>query len=162
DLKFSPVLMLDFKYAPDLWGGQRAAYEAAVGTARAAEADAQAARVTLAANVATAYIALDQAHAMLEVATQARERASTLAQLARQRADAGLDNRLPLEQAQGAVAAAAQQEAAARQQVDALRNAIAALLGKGPDRGLAIERPRLQAAAPRVPDVLPSELLGHR
>ena len=25
DLKFSPVLMLDFKYAPDLWGGQRAA-----------------------------------------------------------------------------------------------------------------------------------------
>src|SRR3546814_3272365 len=52
---------------------------------------------------------------------------------------------------------------AAQQQIDALRNALAALLGKGPDRGLDITRPQLlDAPSPGVPAVLPSELLGHR
>src|SRR3546814_14681402 len=51
----------------------------------------------------------------------------------------------------------------AQQQNYALRNALAALLGKGPDRGLDITRPRLlDAPSPGVPAVLPSELLGHR
>lgn len=162
DLKFSPVLMLDFKYAPDLWGGHRAAYQAAVGQARAAEVEAQAARVTLAANVASAYIALDQACAALDVAERERERATQLADLGRMRVEAGIDNHMQMEAGRSATAAAAQQAGAARQQVDALRNALAALLGKGPDRGRSIERPHLQAATPGVPDVLPSELLGHR
>src|SRR3546814_16622200 len=47
DLQASTVLMLDFKWSPDLWGGKRAQYEAAVGRARAAQVDAQAARLTL-------------------------------------------------------------------------------------------------------------------
>src|SRR3546814_15361262 len=51
----------------------------------------------------------------------------------------------------------------AQQQNYALRNALAALLGKGPDRGLDITRPRLlDAPSPGVPAVLPTELLGHR
>ncbi|MGN6111774.1 MAG: efflux transporter outer membrane subunit, partial [Luteimonas sp.] len=162
DLKFSPVLMLDFKYAPDLWGGQRATWLAAVGQARAAKVEAQAARVSLAANVAKAYIALDQAYAALDVANHERERATELATLGRQRVDAGIDNRMQADQGRSAVAVAAQQAGAAQQQVDAMRNALAALLGKGPDRGLSIERPHLQAATPGVPAVLPSELLGHR
>src|SRR3546814_19924947 len=41
DLQASTVLMLDFKWSPDLWGGKRAKYEAAVGRARAAQVDAQ-------------------------------------------------------------------------------------------------------------------------
>jgi hypothetical protein len=41
-----------FNYNFDLWGGQRAAWEAALGQARAAEVDQQAARLTLAADVA--------------------------------------------------------------------------------------------------------------
>ena len=46
---------------------------------------------------------------------------------------------------------------------DLARNALAALLGKGPDRGRAITKPAvLQAPTPGVPIVLPSELLGHR
>lgn len=61
------------------------------------------------------------------------------------------------------MASAQQQEEAAAQQVDAARNAIAALLGKGPDRGLDIGKPRLPSApAPGIPGVLPNELLGHR
>jgi NodT family efflux transporter outer membrane factor (OMF) lipoprotein len=163
DLQGSTVLMLDFKWAPDLWGGQRAQYEAAVGQARAAEVDTQAARLALSSNIARTYVLLSQAYAALEVARNEEQRSSRLFGLSRQRVDAGLDNQLQLRQAESAIASAQQQAQAARQQIDALRNALAALLGQGPDRGLDIAPPRLLAApAPAVPGVLPSELLGHR
>lgn len=163
DLQASTVLMLNFKYAPDLWGGKRAQYEAAVGQARAAEVDAQAARLTLSSNVARTYVGLAQAHAALDVANNEEKRSTRLSGLAKQRVDAGLDNQLQLRQAESSIASARQQAQAAQQQIDALRNALAALLGKGPDRGLDISPPQLLAApTPVVPAVLPSELLGHR
>jgi NodT family efflux transporter outer membrane factor (OMF) lipoprotein len=163
NLQASTVLMLDFKWAPDLWGGKRAQYEAAVGQARAAEVDAQAARLALSSNIASAYIALAQAYDSLDIANREQGRASHLSELSRQRVQAGLDNQLQLRQAESGIAAAQQQAQAAQQQIDALKNALAALLGKGPDRGLDISRPQLaQAASPAVPGVLPSELLGHR
>ncbi|MET0327147.1 MAG: efflux transporter outer membrane subunit [Luteimonas sp.] len=75
----------------------------------------------------------------------------------------GRDNQLQLRNADATIGIAHQQAQAAQQQIDALRNALSALLGKGPDRGLDIARPRLlQTPAPQVPAVLPSELLGHR
>lgn len=162
DFKASTVLMLDFKYAPDLWGGQRAKYEAAVGQARAAAVDAQAARLTLAANIASTYIALGHAFEARDAAEAEAARAGTLTVLQRERVQAGIDNAGLLHQDEAAIASARQQIQAATQQVDALRHALAALLGKGPDRGLSIQRPQLQAAAPQVPEMMPSELLGHR
>lgn len=163
DLKFSTILMLDFKWAPDPWGGKRAQYEAAVGQARAAEVDAQAARLALSSAVARTYIALAQAFDALDVAGREQARATHLSELSRQRVDAGLDNQLQLRQAESSIATARQQVQAAQQQLDALRNALAALLGKGPDRGIDIARPQLlDAPSPAVPAVLPSELLGHR
>jgi NodT family efflux transporter outer membrane factor (OMF) lipoprotein len=163
DLAWTGVLMLDFKWAPDLWGGQRAAWEAAVGQAQAAQVDAQAARLALSANIARSYISLSQAHEALDVARREQQRSSHLLDLSQQRVDAGLDNDLQLRQAESTIASARQQEQAAEHQITVLRNALAALLGKGPDRGQSIARPRLlQAPAPAVPGVLPSELLGHR
>jgi NodT family efflux transporter outer membrane factor (OMF) lipoprotein len=100
---------------------------------------------------------------MLDVAQREQARASHLRDLAQQRVDAGLDNQLQLRQSESTIAAARQQAQSAQLQIDALRNALAALVGKGPDRGLDITRPRLlDAPSPDVPAVLPSELLGHR
>ena len=163
ELNASTVLMLQFAWAPDLWGGQRARYEAAVGQAQATAVDAQAARLTVSANVAHAYIALAQAFDAHAVAGREQDRASRLMRLSRQRVDAGLDNQLQLRNAETTIGIARQQQQAAQQRIDALRNALAALLGKGPDRGLDIAPPRLLATpSPAVPAVLPSELLGHR
>jgi NodT family efflux transporter outer membrane factor (OMF) lipoprotein len=157
------LLGLNIKYSPDLWGGPRARYEAALGQVRAAEVDAQAARLTLAANISRAYIGLAQAFDALDVAGREKARAQTLLGLGRQRFKAGVDNELPVRNAQVLVDSATQQAQAAQQQIDAARNAIAALLGKGPDRADAIARPKLlNAPAPGVPTVIPSELLGHR
>lgn len=162
DFNASTAVTLDFAYAPDLWGGQRAKYEAAVGEARAAAIDAQAARLALAANVASTYIALGAAFDALDAAEAEAARTGALAALEKQRVDAGIDNAGLLRQQQAAIASARQQAQAATQRIAALRNALAALLGAGPDRGLSIARPALDLAAPAVPDVLPSELLGHR
>ena len=159
----STVLMLDFKYGLDLWGGKRAQWEAAVGQAKAAEVDAQAARLALSSNIARAYVGLGQAYAALDVANHEHDRASHLRDLGQQRVKAGLDNQLQLRQAESTIASAEQQAQAAQQQIDAARTAIAALMGQGPDRGLDIARPQvLQAGTPGIPGVLPSELLGHR
>lgn len=159
----STVLMLDFKYGLDLWGGKRAQFEAAVGQAKAAEVDAQAARLMLSSSIASAYVGLAQAYAALDVATREHERAARLHGLGEQRVKAGLDNQLQLRQAESTIASAEQQAQAAQQQIDMARTALAALLGQGPDRGLDIARPQiLQAGSPGIPNVLPSELLGHR
>lgn len=157
------LLNLAFKYDPDFWGGKRAKWEAALGQARATEVDAQAARLLLASNIASTYVVLAQAHAAHDVAVAEQARASHLLNLGRQRVKAGIDSQLPLRQAESGVGSAQQQAQAAQQQIDTTRNALAALLGKGPDRGLDITRPTLLAApSPGVPAVLPSELLGHR
>ncbi|HYM86155.1 MAG TPA: efflux transporter outer membrane subunit, partial [Pseudoxanthomonas sp.] len=107
--------------------------------------------------------ALAQAYAALEVANREHDRASRLRGLGEQRVKAGLDNQLQLRQAESTIASAEQQAQAAQQQIDMARTALAALLGQGPDRGLAIARPQvLRAGTPSIPAVLPSELLGHR
>jgi len=130
---------------------------------RATEIDAQAARLLLTSNIARTYVALAQAHEAAEAADAEAKRASNLASLADERVKAGLDNRLNVENANAIVASAKQQAQAANQQADLARNALAALLGKGPDRGRTIARPALLSApSPAVPDVVPSELLGHR
>ncbi|MEH6416978.1 efflux transporter outer membrane subunit [Pseudomonas sp. CGJS7] len=157
------VLMLSFKYSPDLWGGKRARWQAALGQTRAAEVEAQAARLTLSSNIARAYVSLAQSFEALDVAKAEKDRSERLLGLGQQRVKAGLDNQLQIRNAQSASASADQQIQSAQQQIDATRNALAALLGKGPDRGLDIARPTLLAAkGPAVPAVLPSELLGHR
>ncbi|MFT4197845.1 MAG: efflux transporter outer membrane subunit [Pseudoxanthomonas sp.] len=162
-LQYSAVATLSFKWSPDIWGGKRAAWEAEVGQARAAEVDAQAARLALSANIARAYIGLSEAVEARDLARREQQRSSSLQELSGQRVRAGLDNQLQLRQAEAALASARAEEQAAQQQIDAARNALAALLGKGPDRGLAIAEPKLLAApAPQVPAVLPSELLAQR
>jgi NodT family efflux transporter outer membrane factor (OMF) lipoprotein len=138
----------DLDYDLDLWGGKRAALAAAVGQAKAAEVDSQAARLTLSAAVAEAYGDLAQGYADLDAANDAlRIRRETLA-LIESRLASRLENRGALLRAQSGVAAATAQVAAIEESVSLTRNRIAALLGEGPDRGLAIVRP--QAASLRA------------
>ena len=77
-----------------------------------------------------------EAYAMRDVAGNEQQRATHLLELSRQRVAAGLDNQLQQRQAESMVAGANLQTEAARQQIDAAGNALAALLGQGPDRAL--------------------------
>ncbi len=152
-----------FKWGLDLWGGKRAAWQAALGAARAAEVDAHAARIELSGNVARAYAQLGYAFARKDLAADELQRAQRTRTLTAQRVAAGIDNQLAVKQAEGAVATAEQDVALAGRAVDAARSALSVLLGKGPDRGHEIARPRLLSpAAVAVPDDLSIGLIGHR
>src|SRR6185437_16218310 len=74
-----------FKWGLDLWGGKRAAWQAALGASRAAEVDARAARIELSGNVARAYAQLGYAFAQQDLAAGELRRAQQSRTLTAQR-----------------------------------------------------------------------------
>ena len=157
-------LATDFRYELDFWHRNRAAFEAALSRVDAARVDAFAARLAVSVAVAQAYVEMARLHDALDVATATLEQRQRILDLTRQRVAAGLDTQVELEQAQGALPAARVEIEELDEAVDLTRHALAALLGRGPDRGLEIERPQLGVGAepPALPTRLPAELLGRR
>src|SRR5450830_1638901 len=152
-----------FNYNFDLWGGQRDAWEAALGQARAAEVDQQAARLTLAADVAKAYSDLGQAHIVLDLANDDLKRARQMLNLSQRRLNSGIDSQYQFQQTESLEASSKSQLIDAEKQLQSAKIALAVLLGKGPDRGNELARPAvLKPSAVAVPSVLPAELLGRR
>ena len=152
-----------FNYNFDLWGGQRAAWEAALGEARAAEVDQQAARLTLAANVAKAYSDLGQAHIVRDLAVDDLKRTRQMLDLSKRRLSSGIDSEYQYQQTESLEASSQSQLIDAEKQLQSAKIALAVLLGKGPDRGDELARPAvLKPSAVAVPAVLPAELLGRR
>ncbi len=126
------------QYQLDFFGKYRAAASAAGSMAAAAHADSASARLQLTAAVATAYASLMQvsagrtaAAAMLNIQQARRE-------LTAQRVHKGLDNAAALHQAEAGEADAAGDLAKVDRLVATTRHQLAALIGAGPDRGLAI------------------------
>jgi len=152
-----------FNYNFDLWGGQRDAWEAALGEARAAEVDRQAAQLTLAADVARAYSDLGQAHIVYDLANEDLKRTRQMLDLSQRRLSSGIDSQYQFQQTQSLEASSQASLIDAEKRLHSAKVALAVLLGKGPDRGNEIARPKvLQASAVAVPSVLPAELLGRR
>ncbi|HET7931251.1 MAG TPA: efflux transporter outer membrane subunit [Rhodanobacteraceae bacterium] len=154
---------LSFKWDLDLWGGKRAAWQAAVGKARAAEVDAQAARLKLSADVVQAYFDLAGAYASRKFAKDELQRAEDFLKLTHKRVARGIDSKFALARIDGETATARAHLEAADNAVRTDGVVLAALLGKGPDRALAIQPPQLPAVPALVlPDDLPANLLGRR
>ena len=147
----------------DLWGGRRAAWIATLGEQRAAEVELQAARISLSTQVARAYVRLAYAGRSEAIARDDLQRARDLLRLTQQRVRSGLDSQAQLRQAEAAEADVDRAHQQAALDVAAARIALAVLLGKGPDRGLALSVPaRLDPARFVLPDDLPANLLGRR
>jgi NodT family efflux transporter outer membrane factor (OMF) lipoprotein len=156
-------LQVTLAWEIDFWGKHRDAYAAALGAARAAEVDAFAARLALTTDIGQAYVQLQRAFVQRDVADATlRDREQVLA-LTRDRNNAGLDSKVELKQAESALPATREAIAQIDERIAVLRNQMAALVGAGPDRGLAIARPSA-AALTRIalPAVLPADLLGRR
>lgn len=152
-----------FNYNFDLWGGQRDAWEAALGQARAAEVDRQAAQLTLATDVARAYSDLGQAHIVYDLANEDLKRTKQMLDLSQRRLSSGIDSQYQFQQTQSLEASSEASLIDAEKRLNSAKIALAVLLGKGPDRGNEIARPKvLQASAVALPSVLPAELLGRR
>ena len=147
----------------DFWGKNRAAYQAALGTARAAEVEAYAARLALSTNIAQAYVELQRTYLLHDVAAATLAERERIYALTRDRNAAGLDSRLELKQAESALPATREELAQLDERMALARNQIAALMGAGPDRGQAIGRPSGTAlASATLPTTVPAELIGRR
>ncbi|MDE2597116.1 MAG: efflux transporter outer membrane subunit [Sphingomonadales bacterium] len=147
----------------DIWGRNHAALAAARADARAAQIDAQQARLVLAAGVALAYIDLSRLMNERDIRQAMLEARRSSFDLVGKRVAQGLDARGSLRLSEAAVAGARGDLAAADEMVLLRRHQLAALLGAGPDRGLAIARPSLPAAADRgLPEGVTTDLLGRR
>jgi NodT family efflux transporter outer membrane factor (OMF) lipoprotein len=157
-------LALDLSYELDYAGKNATAIAAAQAGEAAAGADADAARIALSSAVARAYFQLQSLFAMRAIAERELGQAEKRVELTRQRFGAGLDTEAALNSAQsvspGIRANIAQLDSA----VALARNQLAALAGKGPDRGLSIVAAQgsTQEALPAIPGNLPIDLLGRR
>ena len=156
----SATLQLGASWELDFFGRYSEALEAALGSARAAQADAEAARILLAANVARGYLQLARIHDQLAVARRTLAQRTESLKLVTDRVNAGLDTTLEQRQAEGALPEARQQIEALQEQAQIARNAIAALVAQ-PD--IQIEERPLSALKPAAPpQVLPADLLARR
>ncbi|MES2990546.1 MAG: efflux transporter outer membrane subunit [Pseudomonadota bacterium] len=149
-------------YDFDFFGRNRAAIEAAVGAQRAAQADAQAARLALASNVARTYVQLGRLFEQREVAARAlKQRDETLA-LIRQRVAGGLDTNVELRQGEGLLPESRQQIEQLDEQIALARHALAALTAQAPNALDTLVVPLKTVQAVAMPAALPADLLGRR
>lgn len=127
----------------DLWGRNRAALAAASSEARAAAVEAQQAGLMLATGIAQAYADLGAALALRDNRQMTLDSRMATQTLTDQRMREGMETRGSLRTAQAGADTARVGLLAAEQSVLLRRHQLAALLGAGPDRGLAIAPPRL-------------------
>ncbi|MBC7484964.1 MAG: efflux transporter outer membrane subunit [Rhizobacter sp.] len=146
----------------DFVGRNRAALEAAVGTQRAAQADAQAARIVLASNVARTYVQLGRLFEQREVAARALESRDETLALIRQRVQGGLDTNVELRQGEGALPETRQVIEQLDEQIALGRHALAALTAQPPNALDALSVRLASVQAVPLPAAVPADLLGRR
>jgi NodT family efflux transporter outer membrane factor (OMF) lipoprotein len=143
--KNSGTLDLRAGFDLDLWGRNRARLRGALKDADAARVEAAEARLTLASSIAAAYADLARLYAERDIAVQTVALQRDTADLVSNRVREGLDTEGQRRQAQAQIPAAQTDLGSLDEQIATTRNRIAALMGAGPDRGLAIARPQLGA-----------------
>jgi NodT family efflux transporter outer membrane factor (OMF) lipoprotein len=156
-------ISLDVSWDLDFWGRNRAGLAAARSEAEARRAELAQARLLLAEGIATQYAELGRLGAdretALRVVALCRETASLLAQ----RCTHGLETRAAVREADARRAMAEDALLALDERVALQRNRLAALVGAGPDRGLALSWPTLLRNRPfGLPAELSANLIGRR
>ncbi|MEK6316421.1 MAG: efflux transporter outer membrane subunit [Burkholderia gladioli] len=147
----------------DLWGKNRERLRSAVSQQKAAQAEVQQARVTLAVSVARTYNQLAQLYALRDIAQREIGNRETVGRITEGRVGAGLDTNVERQTARGNVATSESSLSELDGQITTTRYQLAALLGKGPDRGLAIATPVLKpGGAVELPGNIPADLVARR
>jgi NodT family efflux transporter outer membrane factor (OMF) lipoprotein len=156
-------VLLNFSWELDFWGKYRAAIAQAASETRAAAADAAEARLVLTTQIASTYATLAQLYEDRDVAAESVRVREETAGLVAQRVTNGLDTQAELKQAQAASPATRETVLALDEQIALTKNALAALVGAGPDVGLEIQRPNPpKLAAFGLPADARLDLIGRR
>ena len=147
----------------DLWGKNRAALAAATSERQAVAVETRQAALMLATSIAQAYADLGAAIELRDNRQAALDTRTASQGLIGQRLREGLETRGSLRTEQAQAFSARAELTAAEQAVLLRRHALAALLGAGPDRGLAITPPHLAPLGTHdLPAGVTTALLGRR
>lgn len=161
--KDSGRLGLGFSLDLDLWGKNRAALAAAKADAEGARFEWEEAQLVLATGIAATYADLAKLHAQRDVIAATVANREQSLRLVADRATVGLDNQMALRQARSRLKGMRAELAATDEAIALTRNAIAALMGAGPDRALSITRPTVALETVRgVPADASIALIGRR
>jgi NodT family efflux transporter outer membrane factor (OMF) lipoprotein len=156
-------ITLDFNWEIDFWGRNRAAVAAAISERKAAQAEAVQAHLIVASNIASTYAEFARQYAARDTAEAALGVRQKTSQLFHERYANGMETLGSVRQADARQYAAEGELLAIDEQLGLLRNRLAALLGAGPDRGAAIQRPTIHLnEAPGLPPHIALDLLGRR
>ena len=167
----SGTAQLSASWELDFFGKNRAALDAALGSANAAQADAQAARVLLASQVARTYFQMLRFNEQAVVARRTLAQRTETLKLVQDRVNAGLDTRLELRQSEGGLPEARLQLEALQEQLALARNALATLTGQASstvdvsasNSPVAQTLPALAAIKNvAITNHIPADLLGRR
>jgi NodT family efflux transporter outer membrane factor (OMF) lipoprotein len=154
---------LGMSWELDFWGKNRAALRAAISEERAAKEDQEEARLALSTAIASQYAELAALYADRDTTVAAASIRRETTELMAGRQAKGLENAAAAQRARSAAETSEAEVAALDEAIANTRHAIAALMGDGPDRGLAIQRPTAEALnGPGLPPNLPANLLGRR
>ena len=154
---------LNLSWELDFWGKNRSALAAALSEQRAAEVEIAETQLILSTSVASAYAGLVDLYTLRDNAAETLALREKTVALFRQRHEFGLETLASVRQVEARQAAAQGELLALEERIGLQTNAIAALVGAGPDRGLAITRPTAQFTGSQgLPSNLTLELLGRR
>lgn len=124
---------LDASWEPDVFGGNRSALNASEADARVAEASLADIQISMAAEVALAYIQLRGQQAQLTIARNNLASQQETLQITDWRAQAGLVSSLEVEQARAAQAQTNAQIPSLEAGIASTRHSLAVLTGQAPD-----------------------------
>ena len=147
----------------DLWGERADAVAQTRALAEAARLDIENAQLLLAGALVQSYIDLYRSYALADIAERAEAQRANILAITRRRLAAGLDTRVELRQAEGALPQARLALTQAQSAQALAVHQLAALAGRGADVYSGIARPQLdlEAALP-LPSELPVNLLARR
>jgi NodT family efflux transporter outer membrane factor (OMF) lipoprotein len=160
-IRTNATLQAGISYDWDFFGRHQAALQAALGTQKAAEAEAAAAGLKLSAAITQAYLALARVGAQRELLQDQQQRSEQSAALVRERVAAGLDAQPALRNAETPLPELRRQALVLDSQASQLRHQLAALSAQPMD-ALATLSPRLPQALALNVDQLGVDLLGRR
>ncbi|WP_394756528.1 efflux transporter outer membrane subunit [Rhodoferax sp.] len=155
---------LDASWEPDVFGGKRSALNAAEADAQAAETTLADVQVSIAVEVALAYLQLRGQQAQLLIASNNLANQSETLQITDWRAQAGLITSLEVEQSRASTEQTGAQIPALQASIAKTRHSLAVLTGQPPDslQALITNPTALPQAAPDLALSIPAQTLRQR
>ena len=156
------LLMVNARYEFDFWGKNHDLLVAAISQEKAAMAEVQSARLLIEASVAKSYYTLASNLAQKAIVEKILTQREELAHIAQQSLVAGLETSQDLKATEQAIPAVKASLSYLDEQISLSRNALAALIGKGPESTVTLVAHFPTDVVVSAPTSVPAELIGRR